>query len=464
MKKSEAMFGLVRIPLDALAVAAALLLAFRLRQDNFDLLPFTRLLEPARSLPDLGYFVKFFVLPDILLFIVIAAVMGLYALRSTIGAWAEIGRVIVTTLLWVVIINAWFFFVLKELFFSRAVLLQSMVFTVVFVSLLRAALVLLQRAMLKEGVGKMLVVSLGARQLVTHAKDMLTNDEHYHYLGHLPDLDALKRVLHQQQMDLVIQTDPNAGSDETLRLIEYCRSHHVGYGYLPPVLADVPHLLQVERLGLLPLVRFQPTPLDGWGRVFKRLFDLLVSAVGLVVLSPFLLLIAISVLIDGGLPIFYISTRVGEYGRRLVHLLKFRSMVCNADALKAQILDKNHRTDGPLFKMHNDPRVTRFGRILRRWTIDELPQFWNVFKGDMSLVGPRPHLPQEVERYTPEQRRVFAVKPGMTGLAQVSGRSNLTFNEEVQLDLRYIEEWSMLLDLWILWRTIFTVLSRRGAD
>ena len=156
--------------------------------------------------------------------------------------------------------------------------------------------------------------------------------------------------------------------------------------------------------------------------------------------------------------------RVGEYGRKRIAILKFRSMCRNADAEKNQLIGLNHRKDGPLFKVTNDPRVTRFGKFLRRWTLDELPQLWNVCCGRLSLVGPRPHLPEEVDRYSMEQRRVFAVKPGMTGLAQVSGRSNLSFPEEVRLDLQYIEEWSPLLDLWILWRTIFTVLSKRGAD
>jgi len=138
--------------------------------------------------------------------------------------------------------------------------------------------------------------------------------------------------------------------------------------------------------------------------------------------------------------------------------------VKNADALKGRLMAQNERNDGPLFKMRNDPRITPFGKFLRRWTLDEFPQLINVLLGQVSLVGPRPHLPSEVQKYSLEQRRVFAVKPGMTGLAQTSGRSDLGFEEEMKLDLRYIEEWSLLLDLWILWRTMFTVLSRKGAD
>jgi len=137
-------------------------------------------------------------------------------------------------------------------------------------------------------------------------------------------------------------------------------------------------------------------------------------------------------------------------------------MVQGADKQKQILQQKNERSDGPLFKIKDDPRVTRIGKVLRRFDLDELPQLFNIILGQMSLVGPRPHLPEEVDRYTLFQRRVFAVKPGMTGLAQVSGRSTLKFAEEVRLDLQYIEEWSVLLDLWILWRTVFVVL--RGTE
>jgi lipopolysaccharide/colanic/teichoic acid biosynthesis glycosyltransferase len=139
-------------------------------------------------------------------------------------------------------------------------------------------------------------------------------------------------------------------------------------------------------------------------------------------------------------------------------------MCPDADEKKKSLAYLSHRSDGPLFKIKHDPRVTPLGRILRRFSIDELPQLLNVIVGHLSLVGPRPHLPDEVAKYTQLQRRVFTVRPGVTGLAQISGRSNLPFDEEVKLDMRYIEDWSLGLDLWILWRTVFVVLFGRGAD
>lgn len=458
------MFGVARVPMDALAVVAALLLAYRLREANVDLIPAAQWLEPANTLPPLSYYLTTFVVPGVAVFVFVAALLGLYTLRSTMSAWRELGGVAVVAGLWLMLVVAWYFLVLKQLFFSRALLFYAVACMTLLVSMARVGLILLQRSFLRAGVGRMVVVSVGRQQPAAPARQTLAHDEHYLYLGHLNDLQGLRRFLRQRPVDLVLQTDPNPGSEETFALINECRSRHVGYGFLPPVLADVPHQLRVERLGLLPLIRFQPTPLDGWGRVAKRLIDIVVSALALIILSPLLVMIAAAILATSGGPVFYISSRVGNRGRRRIKVLKFRSMIRDADARKEDLLLLNHRRDGPLFKIKNDPRVTPLGKYLRRWTLDELPQLLNVLKGDMSLVGPRPHLPEEVERYSQEQRRVFAVKPGMTGLAQVSGRSDLSFEEEVHLDLQYIEEWSPLLDLWVLWRTVGVVLGRRGAD
>lgn len=464
MKKSEAMFGVLRVPLDAFAVGLALLVAYRLRQNNIDLIPGSELADATRHLPALGWYIRTFLLPSIAVILGLSAALGLYTLQGNRSAWIEIGRVIVVTGLWVVIVVAWYLLVLRELFFSRALLLYGAVLIVTFTAIIRGVLTLIQRMMLRAGIGKRMVVSVGIQGLGEAALRILKNDDRYHYLGHLPDLDSLKRILQKRPVDLILQTDPNPQGDSTVALINYCRSHHIEYAFLPPVFADVPHQLRVERLGPLPLIRFQPTPLDGWGRVLKRLGDILASVVLLVVLSPVLLIISIAILIDGGWPIFYVSVRVGDQGRRRIPILKFRSMIKGADVQKKALDALNHRTDGPLFKVKNDPRVTRVGRVLRKWSLDELPQLFNVLIGQLAIVGPRPHLPDEVERYSLEQRRVFAVKPGMTGLAQVSGRSDLPFEDEVRYDLQYVEEWSVLMDLWILWRTPFTIFSRKGAD
>lgn len=464
MKRSEAAFGAIRVPLDALAVIAALLLSYRLREANMDLIPWVQLLDPASTLPPIEDYITSFIIPSAVAFILFCAALGLYALQSTRSAWNETGRIVTAGLLWLVGIMAWYFLVQKQLFYSRVLLIHSTFFIALFTILMRGGLTVLQRSLLHRGIGVHAVVSIGKQKLSDVARSTLARDVRYAYLGHVATFDALTKLEARGHIDLVLQTDPNPDSDDTLQLIDHCRSSHIGYAFLPPVLSDVPHLLAVDHLGLVPMIRFQPTPLDGWGRIFKRICDIIASLIGIVLLAVPMLVVALLVIIDSGLPIFYVSRRIGEEGKKNVPVLKFRSMIRDADARKADLTSLNHRKDGPLFKMKNDPRVTRVGAFLRRWSIDEWPQLFNVLWGHLSLVGPRPHLPEEVKRYSDYQRRVFAVKPGATGLAQISGRSDLTFDEEVALDLKYIEEWSLALDLWILWRTVIVVLGRKGAD
>ena len=464
MKKAEAVFGLLRIPVDCIAVFAALILAYRLRELNIDGIPWVQLLEPATTLPPMPEYVATFVLPGMLGFLFFAASLSMYALLATRSAWSEIGKLLIASFLWLVAVIAWYFLVRKQLFYSRILLLHSAFFIACFGIAGRASVLLLQRAFLHCGIGVRRVVSIGQKALVKPAKATLTQDIRYKFLGHIETLAELKKIRAEQGIDLVLQTDPDPKNAATNALIEYCRSEHIGYAFLPPVLGENPHQLRTDKIGLVPMLRFRPTPLDGWGRVFKRLMDIVGSLVLILALLPLLALLALLALLFQGLPLFYISRRIGDPSRSTIPVLKFRTMVRNADKQKAKLMDKSHRSDGPLFKMKNDPRVTSLGRVLRRFSIDELPQLFNVLVGQMSLVGPRPHLPDEVDRYSTYERRVFAVKPGITGLAQVSGRSDLPFKEEVRLDLKYIEEWSPLIDLWILWRTIFVVMRKNGAD
>lgn len=463
MKKSEALFGAIRVPLDALAVFVSLWLSYKLRQANVDLIPGVQLLEQS-GLPPFQYYLETFIGPGVVLFIIIAAFLRMYALQLTVGAWNEIGNIMLAGVLWLVFVMAWYFLVVKQLFYSRILLIHSLFFITLFVALVRGLLTLLQRWLLKRGIGVRSVLSIGKHQLAESAEKTLTDDIRYTYLGHVRAFADLQAREAKGDIDLVLETDPSPESEDTMQLIEYCRSHHIGYAFLPPVFIDVPRQLAIEHLGLIPMLRFQPTPLDGWGRIFKRLFDIVVSALAIVILSPLLLTLAIAVVATSGFPVLYVSTRVGEQGRKRIRVLKFRSMSRDADQRKEDLQQLNHRTDGPLFKIKNDPRITPLGAFLRRWSLDELPQLFNVLFGNMSLVGPRPHLPEEVKLYSNYQRRVFAVKPGATGLAQVSGRSDLKFDEEVSLDLQYIEEWSLLMDVWILWRTVAVVFGRKGAD
>jgi lipopolysaccharide/colanic/teichoic acid biosynthesis glycosyltransferase len=195
----------------------------------------------------------------------------------------------------------------------------------------------------------------------------------------------------------------------------------------------------------------------------KRLLDVLLAGTGLVASAPLWGLIAVAIKLEDGGPVFFPQVRVGKDGRHFV-IFKFRSMVQNAEALKAQLLAQNEMRDGILFKIRKDPRITRVGRLIRKLSLDELPQLFNVVRGDMSLVGPRPPVPSEVARYDPAHRRRLSATPGITCLWQVSGRNEIDFQGQVRLDVQYIERQSLGLDLAILLRTIPAVISGRGAS
>lgn len=194
----------------------------------------------------------------------------------------------------------------------------------------------------------------------------------------------------------------------------------------------------------------------------KRAFDIIASLLAILILLPMFLVVSVVILIDDGFPIIYRQKRVGLYGREF-NLLKFRTMCRDADAMKADLMALNESPDGVMFKMKKDPRVTRSGRILRRFSIDETPQFLNVVSGNLSLVGPRPPLPEEVARYSLHDRKRLQVKPGLTCLWQVQGRSEIAFDQLVSLDLQYIRSQSVLNDLVIMIKTIPAVLFGRGA-
>ena len=194
----------------------------------------------------------------------------------------------------------------------------------------------------------------------------------------------------------------------------------------------------------------------------KRFFDIVLSFLALIILSPLFLLIAIIIKMTSRGPVFFVQERVGYYGRSFL-FYKFRSMYVDAEARKRALMEQNESKDGVIFKMKNDPRITPFGRIIRKTSMDELPQLLNVLLGDMSLVGPRPPLPSEVQQYSLDDRKRLNVKPGITCIWQVSGRSDIPFKKQVELDKEYIQSQSLWNDLLVLLRTIPAILSGRGA-
>jgi exopolysaccharide biosynthesis polyprenyl glycosylphosphotransferase len=231
---------------------------------------------------------------------------------------------------------------------------------------------------------------------------------------------------------------------------------------LAPALLDVAGpRTSIRSAAGLPLLYMDHPDLTGARQAIKNLFDRLAAASALLLLAPLFIVIAVAIKLGDGGPVLFRQVRVGRNGRPF-HVCKFRTMVTDAEELRAALVVRNEG-NGVLFKIRDDPRITKIGARLRRWSLDELPQLFNVLVGQMSLVGPRPALPEETARYGDYVRRRLAVRPGITGLWQVSGRSDLPWEEAVRLDLRYVENWSFALDLQILWKTWSAVARHHGA-
>jgi exopolysaccharide biosynthesis polyprenyl glycosylphosphotransferase len=274
-------------------------------------------------------------------------------------------------------------------------------------------------------------------------------------LGPISQLDEL---VHAYAVDELVIALPSARREQVSRVLARGFHRHVRVNILPEFSELLPEHFDIQRLGGRHYVGFVPVAAVSW---FKRAVDLVLVSLGLLVLAPVLLLVAAAIKLDSPGPVLFRQERVGKNGRRF-WIFKFRSMCLDADRQLEKLRLRNEAT-GPLFKIREDPRVTRVGRVLRRWSIDELPQLLNVLRGEMSLVGPRPPLPSEVEQYEDWQLGRLRAVPGLTGLWQVSGRSEVPFHDMVRLDLHYIRNWSMALDIEILLRTIPAVLSNRGA-
>jgi exopolysaccharide biosynthesis polyprenyl glycosylphosphotransferase len=278
------------------------------------------------------------------------------------------------------------------------------------------------------------------------------------------NVDKLLEALSATGADTVIVTSSDGLSSDKMRRLSWSlepgRNHLVVTTGLVDIAGPRIHTRPVAGL---PLIHVETPRYEGYRRSVKRAFDIVASAILLVLLSAPLAVIAIAVRLGSGSQVLFRQDRTGLNGR-IFRMLKFRSMVSDAEALLIDL----HASQGDegnrvMFKMAEDPRVTAVGKFLRRFSLDELPQLFNVLVGDMSLVGPRPPLPREVEQYEHHVNRRFLVKPGITGLWQVSGRSNLDWEETVRLDLYYVENWSLTGDLVILWRTLRAVLARDGA-
>jgi exopolysaccharide biosynthesis polyprenyl glycosylphosphotransferase len=273
-------------------------------------------------------------------------------------------------------------------------------------------------------------------------------------------IEDFARVACAEFVDEVFVTIPSERQLVAQVMLE-ARQQHLDVKVVPELFDGLAWRTPIHYVGDFPVMELLREPIPAFGLFIKRLLDVTVSSLGFIALAPALAVLAIAIKLDSPGPVIYSSERVGRKGQRF-RCCKLRTMVANADHIKRELWHLNER-DGPLFKMRDDPRITRLGRFLRRYSLDELPQLWNVLRGEMSLVGPRPHPVDEYQRYQLEHLRRLDVKPGVTGLWQVYARQNPSFERNMALDLEYIENWNLWIDLKILLKTLPVALSGSGS-
>jgi len=468
MKKSELFFSFLLVPLDYLMIILAGISAYHIRFARFS----TDIRPVVFYLPFDDYLKVLFVIG--LAWLIVFAFAGLYAIDSSRKLAKEVYRVFLATSTGLMLIVV-LIFVRRELFDSRFIVLAGWIISFFYIAFGRGLVRLIQRALFAQGVGVHKVVLVGASKTTDSLIRYFSSNKSagYDVIKRLRDFNLetsqeLAEFIRGREVDEVIQSDPNLSKAETLRLYDFCDEHHLVFKYVADLLGAKVLKTEVAEVAGIPIVEVKKTSLDGWGRIAKRFFDIVGSILIIAILSPIMILTALLIKLDSHGPVFFSRRddgnplyRVGQ-GGRLFKYFKFRSMITNTDSMRyEELADRNIRKDGPMVKIKDDPRVTRVGRFIRRLSLDELAELFLVFKGDMSLVGPRPHLPEEVAKYEHHHKKVLTIKPGITGMAQVSGRSDLTFEDEVKLDTYYVENWSLLLDLVIVLRTPLAVIRGR---
>lgn len=373
-------------------------------------------------------------------------------------------------------------FALKADFISRLFILFFGLIGFLFLSLERLILRFFVRSARKRGYNYRNILIVGTGRRARELAEVVAQNRHWgvRLIGYVSDhsesklerlggspilgtVAELPQMLHRYVIDELIFAVSRKRLEALEEIFLLCEEQgvrtRVAVNFFPHMIAKV-HL---DDLHGIPLLTFTTTPHNEALLMTKRLFDIVISFLVLTVLSPLFAITAFLIKITSDGPIFFRQTRIGLNGRQFT-LYKFRSMNKDAEEMKGRVEHLNEM-DGPAFKAKNDPRVTPIGRFLRRTSLDEFPQLYNVLRGDMSIVGPRPPLPEEVEKYERWQRRRLSMKPGLTCLWQVNGRNKIVdFKKWMELDLHYIDNWSLKLDLKIFIKTIFVVLAGRGAS
>lgn len=470
MKRSEIFFSAILVPVDFLMIVLAASSAYYLRGMPL----FQDYVSRVFNITFENYLI--FTLEVAPFFLLIIAFEGLYTMRATRSFPKEVSSVsrAVTYGLIVLVLAV---FLNREWFSSRFVILVSWALTVVYVISARYLIREIQRWFLvHRGMGMHRILLIGTNQKMYALRKLLTHNKHMGYRV-VDQIDTasvtqVKDIRVRKGVDEIIIGDPSLTDDEQEKLFDYCQINNITYKYFPTTLQTQAYTMKIWNGE--PIIEFQHTPLDGWGRVLKRAYDIVAGFFLTILFGPIMLVVALLIKIeDPDGPIIYKNERIGENGQKFF-VYKFRYMLWKYCVTKENphmeeaiayeqklIAERNVRKGGILYKIKDDPRKMKIGAWIERFSFDELPQFFNVLQGTMSLVGPRPHQEREVERYSEYHRRLLTIRPGVTGMAQVSGRSDLAFEDEYLLDVFYIENWSLWLDIIICLKTAGALLRRR---
>jgi len=458
---------------DVLLINVAFLIAYWLRYN----LQLFRSVDPANNVPYSVY------LPLVSLLTVVLVLAnrreGAYDVRRGRPLFDDFYGVLnaTTTAIMLLVVLVFFY---RRLFYSRIIFVYAGLLILLLLGLARVIrwYILARLRQSGQGVDRVLIIGAGEVGRTVMRNLIAQPDLGYRVVGFLDDdpiksendigpikalggLDNLPQAIEENAIDQVIITLPWQYHRKTVRLVTDAEHAGVRARVVPDLFQLSLGGVDVEAINGVPLISIKESALIGFNRTVKRALDLTLGGLTMIFVSPIWLAIAVGIKIDSPGPVFFRQERVGKDGK-IFTVFKFRSMYEDAEE-RLEKLRAHNEADGPLFKMKDDPRRTRMGRFIRKTSLDELPQLINVLRGEMSIVGPRPGLPSEVAQYQEWHRKRLEVQPGITGLWQVSGRSNLTFDEMVMLDIYYAENWSLGLDLRIMLRTIPQVLFAEGA-
>lgn len=464
---------IAKVLVDTVLINASFFLAYVIRYE----LQWFRPVDEANWVPYSVYVPTSLALTAILLFTYWAE--GLYGAkrrRSWLSEVYVIARGAVTSVAALYVLSL----LQRAVLYSRLIFGYAGLAVVVLLAMARAVEAAIRNYLRKRGYGIQRLLIVGAGEIGrTIMRNIVAQPElGYQVVGFVDDkpergnkdigrfkglggTDNIPQVIKDYKVDSVVITLPWLYHRKILSIMAQCERAQVGVKIVPDLFQMSLSQVDIDDLNGIPLIGIKTGTIRGWNLAFKRAMDVIIASLTLVLLSPLMLLIAILIKLDSPGPVVFKQTRVGRGGRPFT-VYKFRTMHEGADLEREALKDLNEAR-GPLFKIRDDPRRTRLGRFLRRTSLDELLQMYNVLKGEMSLIGPRPPLPVEVEQYQAWHKKRLETWPGITGLWQVSGRSELTFDEMALLDIYYIENWSPWLDLKIFLKTIPTLILGTGA-